>query len=580
MSRKVFISVLGTSNYRSCFYTKASGYKSNEQRFVQEATLRCLQAETTWDSNDVGYILLTREAMKKNWQDDGHTDREDTPPLKLKGLQNTLNEMKLPFDIVPLEIPEGKDESEIWDVFDILFNQLKDDDHLYFDLTHGFRYLPMLILVLGNYSKFLKNTTVESITYGNFEGRNIVTKEAPIVDLLPLSNLQDWTSASASYLRNGDIKMLSELGGKEVTVLLREKETRDEINISLKKILGLIVEEIENRQLCRGIQLNNSTNINEIKSLFDSVKKTSIKPLNPILDKLRDSFDGFESEANCINGFRAAQWCLDFGLYQQACTIFHENIVSALCLTIDGFDWKNKKDRSTVNKALNIVGNNKDECNWKYEASNEVDRVKENEMIKKAKSSEMLKLLAPLFFSMNELRNDFNHAGYNDNARKTHIIKTNLKELMDSIYEAIQQNYSTLDLIIPDLERNKLFINLSNHPYKNWNKKQINESKKFGTQIDIKFPDVDPGASKKDLEKTKKQILNEIEKIVLEHNSIFQSTTIHIMGEHTLTHSLVNALNRLGITCVASTTKRISKDNLDGTKEVIFEFEKFREYPN
>ena len=33
---------------------------------------------------------------------------------------------------------------------------MQDGDELYFDLTHGFRYLPMLVMVLINYSKFLK----------------------------------------------------------------------------------------------------------------------------------------------------------------------------------------------------------------------------------------------------------------------------------------------------------------------------------------------------------------------------------------------------------------------------------------
>ena len=37
MARKVFISVLGTSNYQECKYVTAS-YKSQPVRFVQEAT--------------------------------------------------------------------------------------------------------------------------------------------------------------------------------------------------------------------------------------------------------------------------------------------------------------------------------------------------------------------------------------------------------------------------------------------------------------------------------------------------------------------------------------------------------------
>ena len=51
------------------------------------------------------------------------------------------------------------------------------------------------------------------------------------------------------------------------------------------------------------------------------------------------------------------------------------------------------------------------------------------------------------------------------------------------------------------------------------------------------------------------------------------------MGELTLTFSLLKRLQEYGIRCVASTSKRIVKEEVPGRKEeVIFEFERFREY--
>ena len=55
--------------------------------------------------------------------------------------------------------------------------------------------------------------------------------------------------------------------------------------------------------------------------------------------------------------------------------------------------------------------------------------------------------------------------------------------------------------------------------------------------------------------------------------------TVHLMGELTLTFSLLKRLQEYGIRCVASTSKRIVKEEVPGRKEeVIFEFERFREY--
>lgn len=59
--------------------------------------------------------------------------------------------MNLPVEIRPVDIVDGKDEDEMWKIFNALFNELRDGDELYFDLTHSFRYIPMLVLVLGNY---------------------------------------------------------------------------------------------------------------------------------------------------------------------------------------------------------------------------------------------------------------------------------------------------------------------------------------------------------------------------------------------------------------------------------------------
>ena len=66
MSRKVFISFLGFSNYGECIYTK-DNYKSSSVRFIQEATLDYLCQTENWTEKDAAYILLTKGAEEKNW---------------------------------------------------------------------------------------------------------------------------------------------------------------------------------------------------------------------------------------------------------------------------------------------------------------------------------------------------------------------------------------------------------------------------------------------------------------------------------------------------------------------------------
>lgn len=128
----------------------------------------------------------------------------------------------------------------------------------------------------------------------------------------------------------------------------------------------------------------------------------------------------------------------------------------------------------------------------------------------------------------------------------------------------------------PKVNHETLFVNYSNHPSSQWPNKQKTAAHTFGQIIDMKFPIVDEFAD----EDTIIQTVNEqIELIKKETNNNDPSfTTIHIMGEMTFTYAMVNALTKLGYTCVASTTKRIVEDLPDGTKKATFAFARFREY--
>lgn len=72
MSRKVFISFLGTTDYFTSMYYRGKKFCSAEEKYVQIAALQYLQRETVWTKDDVAYILLTKPAEERNWRDNGH----------------------------------------------------------------------------------------------------------------------------------------------------------------------------------------------------------------------------------------------------------------------------------------------------------------------------------------------------------------------------------------------------------------------------------------------------------------------------------------------------------------------------
>ncbi|MFW5892355.1 MAG: CRISPR-associated protein [Bacteroidota bacterium] len=125
-----------------------------------------------------------------------------------------------------------------------------------------------------------------------------------------------------------------------------------------------------------------------------------------------------------------------------------------------------------------------------------------------------------------------------------------------------------------------MLINLTNHPSKNWPPRQIKEAvQHYGTIADIAFPQIDPQGNEAYIE----HIANEYLKKTLDllrKDIKNTNNAVHIMGELTLCFALVALLQKRNITCLASTSKRVAKENDKGEKVSVFSFVKFRQYPN
>ncbi|MDR1653732.1 MAG: CRISPR-associated protein [Prevotellaceae bacterium] len=118
-----------------------------------------------------------------------------------------------------------------------------------------------------------------------------------------------------------------------------------------------------------------------------------------------------------------------------------------------------------------------------------------------------------------------------------------------------------------------MLINLSNHPSANWQSEQLSAAQSFGEITDISFPSVDPNGDESYI----RTLCDEyVEKVI--QSAQGTKATVHVMGEMTLTYSLVHALQSKGFICVASTSQRIIADKGDGVKEVQFVFNRFRKY--
>lgn len=422
MARKVFISVLGASFYENSRYGRSdTKFVSSETRFVQQATLEYLKADR-WSENDAAYILVTNKAKTENWDKTitrrkHHTRGEED----YMGLEKVIEDMHLPFSTIPLPIKDGNSEDEMWSIFQKLYENLQEGDQLYFDLTHSFRYIPMLVLVLGNYAKFLKHTTVCNITYGNYEvGRLREDKISPIIDLLPLTMLQDWTFAAADLIRNGNIQRLQELTKENaLPPMLRARGRRNIERATVEQPLSRYVEELGNMltdmKLCLGPNILNGQSVKAINDQYENVTNhysDLVAPIRPIIDTIQDTFKTFKTTTEIDpveiqNGYEAARWCYEHQLYQQAFTILDENITTEFCAFL-GTDDKNYPQR----KATNAMLRHRDyqDEDWKGE---KLDGIRENVLRSIREKPEIVSFItgySDMAKWIHDKRNTYNHA--------------------------------------------------------------------------------------------------------------------------------------------------------------------------
>ena len=562
--RKVFISILGTSNYGSCQYTQGD-FISSETHFIQEATLEFLNVKETWTAQDIAYIFLTPTARTSNWQEKTLNWKKEEKGYR--GLDPILKEMELPCPIETVNITEDGDEQGLWSVFQTIYDKLQEGDELYIDITHSFRYLPMLLLVLCNYAKFLKQTKVVHISYGNYEPNETVN---PLVDLMPLVEVQNWTLAASDFLRNGRTASFTALVKERIQPILKATKGQDEDAKALRQFISKLEPLSQSLTTVRGKEIIDGGIFRDLNDSAQNLKNTLIPAMDPLIDKIKDSFSGFAPTDNIKNGFEAARWCYDKQLYQQSITILQETLKGYTAKQA-GYPCDERQYQDLAGNAYNIAFKERPESEWKLGKNNDDqdDLNRRKVIVKRMLSLPLVQELSGLYDEITQLRNDFNHAGFRSNA--SNDIPRQIKEKMDRLSQALKDD--KLTPTSPLTPAPPLFLNLSNHPSDKWSKAQLDAARAYGEVVDMPFPEIDPGATTEEIHRLAEEYAKEISSRYPDCD-----LTVHLMGEMTFTFRLVTLLHARGVRCVASTTQRKTSELPDGKKESIFEFQAFREY--
>lgn len=345
---------LGITDYLECVYTDEKlGWHSSCTRYVQIAITEMLIH--MGKPPDQVIVLLTEQARRLNWED--HNDKNGNRIMGLKSAWSSLTTDQLP-ELKTIHISARQDEEAMWELFNIMFDEINDVDEVFLDISNCFRSIPVVSLIVSNFTRVMKRANLQGMYYGNLdsigtrkeiEQLSPTERKVPIEDLAEMIALYEWTQAVDDYIRTGNAGLLVQMAEKRSTS--RAEDTMlVELAVQMKRVSMSI-------ETCRGQLIDSeiSKMLNQLHKIQKLASSSSrMQPLLKMLDKIEQKFKGFHQGDSITNLTFIVNWCIQHHLYQQGYTILQEGTISILAeyCQLDVHKYENRED---IKKSINIV---------------------------------------------------------------------------------------------------------------------------------------------------------------------------------------------------------------------------------
>lgn len=244
-----------------------------------------------------------------------------------------------------IEIPYGKNESDFWDMFDILVNKIDaKNSEVIFDITHGFRAIPLFAAIYIRLLKQVEPTaSFAHIFYGSFEREQAVT---PIVDLSSTLDLLDWVDATNIFVKYGELEDLSAKMRTIQNRLWKEKNSKKPFKI------GMFSKKLE--KLSNILSLTYTPLLaHESKELSDLLQDQGfrkeltkyVKPLDLLSNRLISYTSRFSKTYLWESHLEVAKWYLENKRLTQALLVLREVVITYLCEDCGGnpYDYNTRE---------------------------------------------------------------------------------------------------------------------------------------------------------------------------------------------------------------------------------------------
>ncbi|MDE7417105.1 MAG: TM1812 family CRISPR-associated protein [Lachnospiraceae bacterium] len=460
--KKHFIAVLGTGSYSPCTYFW--GDRDCNTKFVQEAVLKLVCGELY--PEDRITICLTKDARRLNWENRPYSQQEiekqiGTTTGIYQGLHPILKSCLKDVPGIKIEeknIATGKDSREIAQMFSEIYDVIGENEDIYFDITHGLRNIPMLVMSILEYAKVTKDIAIGGIYYGAFEVGTLDVetkkKRVPIYDLTFYHTIMSWSNAANSFIQYGHADEINKLANEKWQLLSRTagkkgqnlKELSGNLN-SVAKYLQEFTTSIETGRGKTGYKNGISKWYGEYVSLQKTTSEHLIEeyyPFRELLNKIEQKMNAFkDAQTNLQIGMATIDWCIENHMVQQGYTALEETLKTFLCEKLS-VPQEEEFWRETVVKRLctglyYVIERDRSEADsklaeWKAYIQKEKSAQEQIETAMK-KGTELFHMIVEkeehkkfikLMNTISLKRNDINHFGFTDHTATAGNLKKDL----------------------------------------------------------------------------------------------------------------------------------------------------------
>ncbi len=328
-------------------------------------------------------------------------------------------------------VPYGKNSEEFWEIFEVFLSLDMKDKEIHFDITHGFRSIPLFVSTLLNFFTKVKGARIGGVYYGIFEAKND-DGSTPVVNMLPFLEMNRFIEAFYIFKKYAD--------GTEIASIIEEK--LKDIPVEQKKEFSKL------KSLAKELRFySKSVGFSALRFYQSSLEKiegiiTEVEKVPSSLKATGFLMDDMEKEAGRFKGIKTL-WRKDLLTAQ----LFFERKRYAQSLTI--------LRETALTYILEILGLDVDDENLREKALSEAIKVDEENVKQKKQQQFFTKDWIILYKEIRNLRNRANHAFVKKGVGEKVIKKSveNLEKFLSQAASLMQE-----DRVIADKEKLYKFL--------------------------------------------------------------------------------------------------------------------------